>query len=73
MVLLFNSRLKLFSGKLKSKWSGSFVIKDVKYYGAIVLEDLISKEVWIVNGQWLKVYLGGEVIRETSVVRLGDL
>ncbi|XP_028199523.1 uncharacterized protein LOC114384038 [Glycine soja] len=28
-VLLFNSRLKLFSGKLKSKWSGSFTIKKV--------------------------------------------
>jgi len=26
-VLLFNSRLKLFPGKLKSKWSGPFVIK----------------------------------------------
>jgi len=28
-VLLFNLRLKLFSGKLKSKWSGSFTIKKV--------------------------------------------
>nr|KYP77072.1 Retrovirus-related Pol polyprotein from transposon 17.6 [Cajanus cajan] len=29
-VLLFNSRLKLFPGKLKSKWSGPFSIKSVK-------------------------------------------
>ncbi|XP_023633331.1 uncharacterized protein LOC111828963 [Capsella rubella] len=28
-VLLFNSRLKLFPGKLKSTWSGPFEIKDV--------------------------------------------
>ena len=28
-VLLFNSRLKLFPGKLKPKWSGSFTIKKV--------------------------------------------
>ena len=28
-VLLFNSRLKLFPGKLKSKWSGPFVINKV--------------------------------------------
>ena len=28
-VLLFNSRLKLFPGKLKSKWSGPFTIKRV--------------------------------------------
>ena len=26
-VLLFNSRLRLFPGKLKSKWSGPFIIK----------------------------------------------
>ena len=44
LVLLFNSRLKLFPGKLKSKWSGPFRIKDVKHYGAIVIEDLQQKE-----------------------------
>jgi len=34
MVLkFFNSRLKLFLGKLKSKWSDPFMIKDVKPYG----------------------------------------
>ena len=43
MVLLFNSQLKLFPGKLKSKWSSLFVIKDVKDYGAVMLEDPISK------------------------------
>nr|GEY40658.1 reverse transcriptase domain-containing protein [Tanacetum cinerariifolium] len=31
-VLLFNSRLKIFSGKLKSRWSGPFIIaKDYPY------------------------------------------
>ncbi|XP_024010276.1 uncharacterized protein LOC112085302 [Eutrema salsugineum] len=29
MVMLFNSRLKLFSGKLRSRWSGPFTIKEV--------------------------------------------
>ena len=32
-VLLFNSRLKLFPGKLKSKWSGSFIVVQVFLYG----------------------------------------
>ena len=72
-VLLFNSRLKLFPGKLKSKWSGPIVIKEVKDYGEIVLEDPNSKEVWTVNGQRLKIYHGGEIISDTNVVRLGDL
>jgi len=38
-VLLINSRLKLFPGKLKSKWSGPYVVKEVKPYGAIELEE----------------------------------
>jgi hypothetical protein len=48
-VLLFNSRLKLFPGKLKSKWSGPFIIKEVKPYGAIEIEDVELKRSWTVN------------------------
>ena len=29
-VLLYNSRLKLFPKKLKSRWSGPITVKDVK-------------------------------------------
>ncbi|GJZ96294.1 reverse transcriptase domain-containing protein, partial [Tanacetum coccineum] len=36
-VLLFNSRLKMFSGKLKSRWSGPFTIAHVFPYGTIEL------------------------------------
>jgi len=36
-VLLFNSRLKLFPGKLKSKWSRPFTINKVRPYGAVEL------------------------------------
>ncbi|GKF39581.1 reverse transcriptase domain-containing protein [Tanacetum coccineum] len=32
-VLLFNSRLKIFSGKLKTRWSGPFTITEVFPYG----------------------------------------
>nr|GFB46388.1 reverse transcriptase domain-containing protein [Tanacetum cinerariifolium] len=32
-VLLFNSRLKIFSGKLKSHWSGPFTIAEIYPYG----------------------------------------
>lgn len=38
-VQLFNSRLRLFPGKLKSKWSRPFQIKDIRPYGAIEQED----------------------------------
>ncbi|GJY52549.1 reverse transcriptase domain-containing protein [Tanacetum coccineum] len=36
-VLLFNSRLKMFSGKLKSRWSGPFTIAHVFPYGTVEL------------------------------------
>ncbi|GJY89430.1 reverse transcriptase domain-containing protein [Tanacetum coccineum] len=36
-VLLFNSRLKIFSGKLKSRWSGPFTIVQVFPYGIVEL------------------------------------
>nr|GEW97003.1 reverse transcriptase domain-containing protein [Tanacetum cinerariifolium] len=36
-VLLFNSRLKIFSGKLKTRWSGPFTITKVYPYGTAKL------------------------------------
>ncbi|PNX59327.1 hypothetical protein L195_g051361 [Trifolium pratense] len=72
MVLLFNSRLKLFPGKLKSKWSGPFKIHEVKPYGAVVLEDPKTKETWTVNGQRLKLYFGGEFDRITTKIPLSE-
>nr|GEZ05615.1 reverse transcriptase domain-containing protein [Tanacetum cinerariifolium] len=37
-VLLFNSRLKIFSGKLKSRWSGPFTISEIYPYGTAKLK-----------------------------------
>jgi hypothetical protein len=52
-VLLFNSRLRLFPGKLKSSWSGPFEVKKVYPFGAI---DIGNEEqgTFKVNGQRLK-------------------
>ncbi|GJW17149.1 reverse transcriptase domain-containing protein [Tanacetum coccineum] len=36
-VLLFNSRLKIFSGKLKTRWTGPFTVAQVFPYGTIEL------------------------------------
>ncbi|GJY39938.1 reverse transcriptase domain-containing protein [Tanacetum coccineum] len=54
-VLLFNSRLKLHPGKLKSKWSGPFVVKTMYPYGAIEITDK-NGLTFKVNGQRLKKY-----------------
>ncbi|KAL7599587.1 hypothetical protein Lser_V15G23541 [Lactuca serriola] len=54
-VLLFNSRLKLFSGKLKSRWDGPFLVKMVFPHGAI---ELLSRDgtPFKVNGHRVKKY-----------------
>ncbi|GJW36978.1 reverse transcriptase domain-containing protein [Tanacetum coccineum] len=36
-VLLFNSRLKIFSGKLKTRWTGPFTVTQVFLYGTVEL------------------------------------
>ena len=71
-VLLYNSGLKLFHRKLKSRWSGPFTVKDVKPYGDIEIKDQSKDRSWLVNGQRLKIYLGGEVPQHTIVIKLKD-
>ncbi|XP_019241713.1 PREDICTED: protein NYNRIN-like [Nicotiana attenuata] len=58
LVLLFNSRLKLFRGKLKSKWSVPFKVVNVSPYGAVELESTDGSRTFKVNGQRIKHYLG---------------
>ena len=38
-VLLYNSRLHLFLGKLRFKWSGPFVVRHVYPFGAVNIEN----------------------------------
>nr|GEX60810.1 reverse transcriptase domain-containing protein [Tanacetum cinerariifolium] len=59
-VLLFNSRLKIFSGKLKSHWSGPFTISQVFPYGTVELSQPEGPN-FKVNGHRLKHYFGEDV------------
>ncbi|CAA7021431.1 unnamed protein product [Microthlaspi erraticum] len=70
-ALLFNSRAKLFPGKLKSKWSGPFEIKDVLPYGAVTLLNQNGEE-FTVNGHKLKPYLGQRIQGEGVSTPLPD-
>ena len=54
-MLLFNSRLKIFPGKLKSRWFGPFVITQVFPYGSVELTHS-EKGTFKVNGQRVKPY-----------------
>nr|GEU46438.1 reverse transcriptase domain-containing protein [Tanacetum cinerariifolium] len=59
-VLLFNSRLKIFSGKLKSRWSSPFTITEVYPYGTAKLSHADGSN-FKVNCHHLKHYYGGDV------------
>nr|GEU68994.1 reverse transcriptase domain-containing protein [Tanacetum cinerariifolium] len=59
-VLLFNSRLKIFSGKLKTRWSGPFTITYVFPYGIVELSQT-DKPNFKVNGHKLKHYFGEDI------------
>ena len=59
-VLLYNSRLRLFPGKLKSRWSGPYIVITNTPFEAVTLKDESGNE-FKVNGQRLKHYLGGSI------------
>nr|GEZ77895.1 reverse transcriptase domain-containing protein [Tanacetum cinerariifolium] len=59
-VLLFNSRLKIFSGKLKTRWSDPFTITEVYPYGTAKLSHVDGLN-FKVNCHRLKHYYGGDV------------
>nr|GEU73335.1 reverse transcriptase domain-containing protein [Tanacetum cinerariifolium] len=59
-VLLFNSRLNIFSGKLKTRWSGPFTITHVFSYGTIGLSQTNGPN-FKVNGHRLKHYFGEDI------------
>nr|GEU56673.1 reverse transcriptase domain-containing protein [Tanacetum cinerariifolium] len=59
-VFLFNSRLKIFFGKLKTRWSGPFTITEVYPYGTAKLAHTDGSN-FKVNCHRLKHYYGGDV------------
>ena len=54
-VLVFNSRLRLFPGKLKSRWSGPYTVMSSTTFGTVTLKTNVGEE-FKVNGQRLKHY-----------------
>ncbi|GJS07111.1 hypothetical protein Tco_0363907 [Tanacetum coccineum] len=63
-VLLFNSRLKIFSGKLKTRWTGPFIVTQVFPYGRTVK---LSKSLIFLKARW-RFFLA--LMGMTSVIAL---
>ena len=56
-VLLYSSRLHIFLGKLRSRWTGPFIVKVVYPYGAMEIENSNNGNSVKVNGRLLKPFL----------------
>lgn len=69
-MLLYNSQLMLFPGKLHSLWSGPFTVKEVKSYGTITLSSNEGDE-YTVNRQRVEHYWAKVVIPSSRTKRLG--
>ena len=59
-IWLYNSRLKLFPRKLRSRWDGPYEILEVYNNGSVLILDPKTKTFFKVNGHWLKPYIGEE-------------
>uniref|UniRef100_A0A2N9IMW2 RNA-directed DNA polymerase n=1 Tax=Fagus sylvatica TaxID=28930 RepID=A0A2N9IMW2_FAGSY len=68
-VLLYDSKLHTFSGKLRTRWDGPYIVKEVFDYGAVVIEDPRDGRILKVNGQRLRPYLG-EVVPAEEIMSL---
>ena len=55
-VLLYNSRLHLFLGKLKSHWTGPYIVHKVHSHGAVEVHNTMDGTTFQVNGYRLKPY-----------------
>ena len=56
-VLLFNSRLKLMPGKLRSRWIGPFVVLNIFPNGVIEIQSMGTNKIFKVNGHRLKPFI----------------
>ena len=59
-VWLYNSCLKLFPRKLRSRWDGPYEILEVFDNGSVLILDPKTKNSFKVNGHRLKPYIGEE-------------
>ena len=63
-VLLYDLKLHLFPGKLKSRWTGPFIVQQAYLNGSVDLLNPNDNRVIKVNGQRVKPYVVQQTVRE---------
>ena len=66
-VLLYDSKLHLFPGKLKSRWIGPFIIHQAYPNGSVDLLNLKDNSVFKVNGQRVKTYAAQHIENKDEI------
>ncbi|XP_021728715.1 uncharacterized protein LOC110695792 [Chenopodium quinoa] len=69
-VLLYHSRLKLFPGKLRSRWVGPFVVTKVYDHGVVEIRSDGTGKEFKVNDHRLKPYYEGYQAQNIEVMEL---
>ena len=67
-VLVYNSRLRLFPAKLKSRWTGPFEVTKVFPYGVLEVKK-VNGESFTINGQRVKHYEDGVTNQEVLLLQ----
>ncbi|XP_057740296.1 uncharacterized protein LOC130957455 [Arachis stenosperma] len=67
LVLLYNSRMRLMPGKLRSRWDGPYRVEKVEPYGVFHLSHPSSSELIKVNGHRLKLFHGEKVAKNQEL------
>ncbi|XP_015965458.1 uncharacterized protein LOC107489204 [Arachis duranensis] len=71
-VLLYNSRLRFMLSKLRSRWEGTFKVKEIIPYGVVEFFYPKSEATFKVNGHRVKKYYGYKLPKELEVFLLAD-
>ena len=66
-VLLYDSKIHLFQGKLKSRWIGPFIIHQAYLNGSVDLLNPKDNRVFKVNGQRVKPYAAQHLANEKEI------
>ena len=71
-VLLYQSRLRLFPDKLRSRWIGPFEVTKVYPHGAVEIRSFDTNKEFKVNGQRLKPYYEGFKVENVESIELHE-
>jgi len=71
-VVLFNSKLRLFPGKLNSRWLGPFEVVRTYPHGVVEIKSFVTNKIFKVNDHRLKHFYEGDRACLMDEIRLED-